>query len=138
VRVARTLDRAIELYGRPNLIVMDNGPEFTSKALDQRAYARCVPPNWIAPGKPTQNGFCESFNGRLRDECLNDHHFTSLDDVREKVEAWRENYNRVRPHTSLDGLTPEEFARRAGGISPGAEKDSKTNPINLEVSDSLD
>jgi putative transposase len=138
VRVARTLDRAIELYGKPKLIVMDNGPEFTSKALDQWAYARGVQLHWIAPGKPTQNGFCESFNGRLRDECLNDHYFTSLDDAREKIETWREDYNRVRPHTSLDGMTPEEFVRRAGGIPPGAEKDSKTNPITPDVSESLD
>lgn len=138
VRVGRTLDRAIELYGKPKLIVMDNGPEFTSKALDQWAYARGVQLHWIAPGKPTQNGFCESFNGRLRDECLNDHYFTSLDDARQKIEAWREDYNRVRPHTSLDGMTPEEFVSRGGGIPPQAEEESKTQHTTGDVSESLD
>ena len=138
VRVGRALDRAIELYGKPKLIVMDNGPEFTSKALDQWAYSRGVQLHWIAPGKPTQNGFCESFNGRLRDECLNDHYFTGLDDARRKIEAWREDYNRVRPHTSLDGLTPEEFASRGGGIPPQAEEESKTQHTTGDVSESLD
>jgi putative transposase len=77
-RVARTLDRAIERYGKPGLLVMDNGPEFTSKALDQWAYRRGIQLHWIRPGKPTENGYCESFNGKLRDECLNQHHFDGL------------------------------------------------------------
>lgn len=111
-RVARVLDRVIDERGaRPDEIVMDNGPELTSKALDQWAYERGVRLRFIAPGKPQQNGFVESFNGKLRDECLNEHWFTTLYDAREKVEAWRVEYNRERPHSSLQNRTPEEFRR---------------------------
>jgi putative transposase len=112
VRVARVLDRVItERGGLPAEIVMDNGPELTSKALDQWAYERGVHLRFIAPGKPQQNGFCESFNGKFRDECLNEHWFLSLYDAREKVEAWRVEYNRERPHSSLGNQTPEAFRR---------------------------
>ena len=110
-RVARVLDRVIGERAVPGEIVMDNGPELTSKALDQWAYERGVRLRFIAPGKPQQNGFCESFNGKLRDECLNEHWFTTLYDAREKVESWRVEYNRERPHSSLKNLTPEEFRR---------------------------
>jgi putative transposase len=110
VRVARVLDRVLAERGQaPAAIVMDNGPELTSRALDQWAYDRGVRLHFIDPGKPVQNCFVESFNGTLRHECLNDHWFTSLYDAREKVEAWRVDYNRVRPHQSLDDRTPEEF-----------------------------
>ena len=143
LRVSRTLDRAIELYGKPKLLVMDNGPEFTSKALDQWAYARGVQLHWIAPGKPTQNGYCESFNGKLRDECLNDHYFTSLPDARNKIEAWRVDYNGVRPHTSLNGMTPNEFASRAaGGMPPSPAKTQNQDPETINqpaaLSESMD
>ncbi len=112
VRVARVLDRVIAERGAlPAEIVMDNGPELTSKALDQWAYARGVHLRFIAPGKPQQNGFCESFNGKFRDECLNEHWFLSLYDAREKVETWRVEYNRERPHSSLGNQTPEAFRR---------------------------
>ena len=112
VRVARVLDRAISECGAPPAeIVMDNGPELTSKALDQWAYERGVQLRFVAPGKPQQNGYIESFNGKLRDECLNEHWFTSLYDAREKVETWRVEYNRERPHSSLQNRTPEEFRR---------------------------
>jgi putative transposase len=110
-RVARVLDRIIGERDVPGEIVMDNGPELTSKALDQWAYERGVHLRFIAPGKPQQNGFVESFNGKLRDECLNEHWFTTLYDAREKVEAWRMEYNRERPHSSLQNRTPEEFRR---------------------------
>lgn len=110
-RVARVLDRVIAGRGVPEEIVMDNGPELTSKAIDQWAYERGVRLRFIAPGKPQQNGFCESFNGKLRDECLNEHWFTTIWDAREKVEAWRVEYNRERPHSSLGNQTPEEFRR---------------------------
>lgn len=110
-RVARVLDRVISERAAPDEIVMDNGPELTSKALDQWAYERGVRLRFIAPGKPQQNGFVESFNGKLRDECLNEHWFTTLYDAREKVEAWRVEYNRERPHSSLQNRTPEEFRR---------------------------
>ena len=111
-RVARVLDRVVAARGaRPDEIVMDNGPELTSKALDQWAYDRGVQLRFIAPGKPQQNGYIESFNGKLRDECLNEHWFTTLYDAREKVEAWRVEYNRERPHSSLGNQTPEAFRR---------------------------
>jgi len=92
------------------VIVTDNGPEFTSKAVDQWAYQAGVRLHFIAPGKPTQNPYVESFNGKLRDECLNGHWFASLGDARLMVEQWRQDYNRVRPHSSLGNATPEEFA----------------------------
>lgn len=111
-RVARVLERVIQERGaQPEEIIMDNGPELTSKALDQWAYARGVQLRFIQPGRPQQNGFIESFNGKLRDECLSEHWFTTLYDAREKVEAWRVEYNRERPHSSLGNQTPEEFRR---------------------------
>ncbi len=110
-RVARVLDRVLSERAAPGEIVMDNGPELTSKALDQWAYERGVHLRFIQPGKPQQNGFVESFNGKLRDECLNEHWFTTLYDARQKVEAWRVEYNRERPHSSLGNQTPEEFRR---------------------------
>jgi len=109
-RVARVLERIIGERGQaPRTIVMDNGPELTSKALDQWAYLRGVDLHFIEPGKPVQNCFVESFNDKFRDECLNEHWFLSLYDAREKIEAWRVEYNRERPHSSLGNRTPEEF-----------------------------
>ena len=93
---------------------MDNGPEFISKALDRWAYERGVKLHFIQPGKPTQNAYVESFNGKLRDECLNENWFTSLADAREKIETWRREYNTIRPHSSLNDLTPEEFVKVEG------------------------
>lgn len=124
VRVARVLEQVIAARGQaPQAIVMDNGPELTSRALDQWAYGRGVRLHFIDPGKPVQNCFVESFNGTLRHECLNDHWFTSLFDAREKVETWRVDYNRVRPHQSLGDRTPEEYRATAAaclkdGIRP--------------------
>lgn len=110
VRVARVLDRVITERGQaPEEIVLDNGPELTSRALDQWAYERGVALRFIEPGKPVQNCFIESFNGRLRDECLNEHWFLSLPDARRIVEDWRIDYNQHRPHSSLGNLSPEEF-----------------------------
>jgi putative transposase len=109
-RMARVLDRVIvERSAQPQEIVLDNGPEMTSRALDQWAYERGIRLRFIAPGKPVQNCFIESFNGRLRDECLNLHWFRSVGDARQIVEAWRLDYNRARPHSALGGLTPEEY-----------------------------
>jgi len=110
VRVARVLDRAIEERGEiPEQIVLDNGPELTSRALDQWAHKRGVRLRFIDPGKPVQNAFIESFNGRFRDECLNEHWFLSLADARRIVEDWRFDYNQNRPHSSLGNLTPQEY-----------------------------
>ena len=110
-RVTRVLDRVIETRGQPKSIVMDNGPEFTSRALDAWAYQNKVNLAFIAPGKPSQNGYAESFNGKFRDECLNQHWFITLHDARTKIERWREDYNCVRPHSSLGNKTPIEFVR---------------------------
>ena len=95
------------------MIVSDNGTELTSNAILQWQEERQVEWHYIQPGKPMQNGFVESFNGRLRDECLNEHLFRSFAHARETIETWRRDYNRLRPHTSLDGLTPKEFATRS-------------------------
>jgi putative transposase len=101
------------LRGAPRTIRVDNGPEFVSKTLDRWAYENGVTLDFSRPGKPTDNAHIESFNGRLRDECLNAHWFLSLADARSKIEAWRRHYNESRPHTSLGWLTPIEYAAAA-------------------------
>ena len=111
-RVVRELDRIVETRGFPRMIVSDNGTEFTSNAILAWQQDHDVEWHYIAPGKPMQNGFVESFNGRLRDECLNEHLFANLNEARQIIEAWRIDYNTNRPHTSLNGLTPTEFAAR--------------------------
>jgi putative transposase len=112
LRVARVLDQLGEERGLPEVITVDNGPEFAGRALDAWAYERQVQLHFIEPGKPVQNAYIESFNGRLRDECLNEHWFGSLYQAREIIEAWREDYNGVRPHSGLDNRTPQEFAAK--------------------------
>ena len=112
VRVGRELDRIAELRGRAAMIISDNGTELTSHAILRWQEDRGVLWHYIAPGKPQQNGFVESFNGRFRDECLNEHLFRSLTSARRIIEAWRIDYNHTRPHTSLNGLTPAAFATR--------------------------
>lgn len=96
---------------------MDNGPEPISKALDRWADENCVTLNFSKPGWPTDNAFVESFNGRLRDKCLNAHRFLFLEDARAKIEAWRRDYNESSPHTSLGCLTPVEYAATAAKIA---------------------
>ncbi|WP_085952024.1 IS3 family transposase [Celeribacter baekdonensis] len=113
VRVARELDRIAEMRGYPCMVVSDNGTELTSNAILKWQEERCVEWHYIAPGKPMQNGFVESFNGRLRDECLNEHLFANLRHARALIGAWREDYNHHRPHSSLDGLTPWEYYQRS-------------------------
>jgi len=108
--VTRVLDQAARFRGYPKAIRTDQGPEFTGKALDQWACLHGVELKLIQPGKPTQNAFIESFNGRFRDECLNDHWFTSLAEPRILIAAWRRDYNQHRPHSALDYQTPAEFA----------------------------
>jgi putative transposase len=107
--VVATLMQVVEEKGLPKSIRIDNGPEFTSKVLDQWAYLNGVELDFIRPGKPTDNALIESFNGRFREECLNESWFLSLEDAREKVEEWRQHYNRERPHGSLGNLSPVEF-----------------------------
>jgi putative transposase len=113
VRVVRELDQLVEQRGLPLMIVSDNGTEFTSRAILAWQEDRGVEWHYIAPGKPVQNAFVESLNGRFRDECLNEHSFRGLHMARRIIEAWRDDYNTRRPHTSLGGLTPDEFATRS-------------------------
>ena len=91
-------------------VVIDNGSEFTGKAMDQWAFENKIKLDFIRPGKPQENGFIESFNGKFRSECLDEHWFLSLEDIRRTIEEWRIDYNENRPHTSLGNLTPKEFA----------------------------
>jgi putative transposase len=114
-RVARVLDGLAATRGLPAAIVCDNGPEFAGHVLDQWAHARGVTLAFIEPGKPVQNAFAESFNGRLRDECLNESWFVSLADASETIETWRVDYNETRPHSGLADRTPAEFARTLRG-----------------------
>jgi len=124
-RVVRVLERLRERRGLPEVMVTDNGPEFAGQALDVWAYQQGVKLHFIEPGKPVQNAFIESFNGKMRDECLNEHWFLSLSEARETVEAWRRDYNEVRPHSALGNRTPLEFTAR------GAALRSPTAPFEL-------
>ena len=108
-RVARELDAVIARRGRPQCCVSDNGTEFTSMAMLKWSQQARVDWHYIAPGKPQQNAFVESFNGRFRDECLNENAFSSLGEARGLLAAWRDDYNGVRPHSSLANRTPDEF-----------------------------
>lgn len=119
VRVVQVLERMKIERGLPEVIVLDNGPEMISLALDQWAYENGVKLHFIEPGKPTQNAFIESFNGTFRDECLNMHWFFNLEDARRKIEAWREQYNEEHPHSSLNYLTPKEFAQKENVMLTG-------------------
>ncbi len=125
-RVARELDRIILDRGRPGTIVSDNGTELTSNAILGWADQAGVGWHYIAPGKPTQNAFIESFNGRLRDELLNETLFRSLPQARVALESWRRDYNQSRPHSRLDWLAPAEFA--ANLAAPSAQRDA---PLTL-------
>ncbi|QQG35795.1 MAG: IS3 family transposase [Micavibrio aeruginosavorus] len=118
-RVVRELDALIRKYGKPQVIVSDNGTELTSRAVLQWAAERKIEWHYITPGRPSENGFTESLNGKIRDECLNEHWFTSLAEARTIIEAWRQDYNHVRPHSSLGYMTPAEYARKQiGGHGP--------------------
>ena len=110
LRVQAVLDRLADTRGLPQSITVDNGPEFDGKVLDQWAYRTGVQLSFIRPGKPNENAYIESFNGKFRDECLNEHWFISLAHARSIIEAWRIEYNTERPHSSLGNRTPQEFA----------------------------
>jgi len=115
-RVVGVLEKLVEIRGLPEVITMDNGPEFTGKVLDEWAYRKGVKLNFIRPGKPVDNAFAESFNGRLRDECLNTNWFMNLKHVRDIIEDWRRDYNEVRPHSSLNDMTPMEYTKTVAGL----------------------
>ena len=109
--VTRYLNKAMLFRGRPKEILSDNGPEFTSNALNAWAYEKHIEHVFIDPGKPMQNGFIESFNGKLRDECLNLNWFHNLQEARELIGRWKDEYNTVRPHSALGQKTPAEYAQ---------------------------
>lgn len=110
--VGQALDRVLPAAHALRSITVDHGTEFMSRALEDWAFRRGVQLDFIRPGKPVENAFIESFNGRLRDECLNVHQFTSIEDAKAKIEAWRVDYNQRRPHSSLGHLTPNEYAAK--------------------------
>ena len=120
IDVVGVLGRVVAEHGLPRMIQVDNGPEFISKDLDLWAYWNRVKLDFSRPGKPTDNATIESFNARFRQECLNEHWFLSLADAREKIEAWREDYNHERPHGSLGNATPASFAARHRPAAPAA------------------
>ncbi len=111
-RVTRELDRLVLSHGKPAMIISDNGPELTSRAVLRWAGKTGIGWHYITPGKPSENGYTESLNGRIRDECLNEHWFLNLAEARAILEAWREDYNTVRPHSSLGYLAPLEAKAR--------------------------
>jgi putative transposase len=117
-RVVEVLERLSEMRGLPEMITVDNGPEFTGRALHEWAYRREVKLNFIRPGKPVENALVESFIGRLRDECLNESWFMSLKHARKVIEAWRKDYNETRPHGSLEGLSPRQYLETIGVLYP--------------------
>ena len=119
--MVRVLERLRERRGLPQILVMDNGPEFAGRAVDVWAYQQGVKLHFIEPGKPIQNAFIESFNGKMRDECLNEHWFMTLREARETIEGWRRDYNEVRPHSALGNRTPQEFTDSGAALrSPTA------------------
>ena len=109
-RVTDGLEMALLLRRRPHAVVCDNSPTFTSQVLDQWASDRGIALAFTRPGHPIENCFIESFNGRLRDECLNQHHFRSVAEARTIIELWRQEYNTERPHQGLRQRTPAEYA----------------------------
>lgn len=112
-RVKAVLERLADTRGLPRSITVDHGPEFEGQVLDAWAYQAKVHLSFIRPGKPNENAYIESFNGKFRDECLNEHWFLTMTHARREIEAWRIEYNTERPHSSLGDLTPEEFATRS-------------------------
>jgi len=132
VRVVRTLnDIALKEEGLPEIIIVDNGPEFIGRAVDEWAYKRGVKLFFITPGKPVENMYMESFNGKLRDECLNLHYFVGLDHAKQIIEDWRVDYNTERPHSSLDNLTPEEFIQKENEKMAAATNITTTSNTTL-------
>jgi len=116
-RVVRVLEQLKALRGLPRQIRTDNGSEFLSRVVDQWAYEHGLQWHTIQPGRPMENAYVESFNGRFRDECLNENWFVDLADAREKIAQWKQDYNRVRPHSALGYRTPEEFAAQAASFN---------------------
>jgi len=137
LRVTRVLERLRTTIGLPRSIVLDNGPEFAGRTLEAWAYAHQLTLCFIRPGKPIEHAYVESFNGKFRDECLNEHWFVSLADAQEQIEAWRVDYNTVRPHSALADQTPHQFARSTEGarrLPPARlQEDPKPEALSLSV-----
>lgn len=141
LRVVRELEYLVHLRGKPKVIISDNGPELTSRAVLIWAAQQQIEWHYIQPGKPQQNGFTESLNDKIRNECLNEHWFCTLGEARRIIEDWRQDYNAVRPHSALGYLTPEEFVpnlnksgatKKSGGMPPEHKLTVFTPPsINL-------
>ena len=134
LRVVRELDLLVQAHGRPKVIVSDNGPELTSRAVLIWAASMGIDWHYIQPGKPQQNGYTESLNGKIRDEFLNEHWFGSIAEARVLLEAWRQDYNGVRPHSALGYLTPEEYveklsAKNLQGACPLQSIDGRQSPV---------
>lgn len=131
-RVVRQLERLVEYHGKPDIIVSDNGTELTSKAVLSWALKQRIQWHYITPGKPSENGFTESLNGKIRDECLNENWFLTLHHAKHIIEAWRQDYNHVRPHSSLGYLTPEEFKASKFGKKTTASYLLNTLPTTIK------
>jgi putative transposase len=130
-RVVRVLDRIASERGYPERMVMDNGPELAGQVLDEWAYRNGVELHFITPGRPVENAYIESFNGKFRDECLNEHWFSTLEDARLTIEEWRRDYNEQRPHSALGGLPPREYAARVEvHTAPSAPSGPQTRGVN--------
>ena len=136
--VTRVLDRLIELRGKPKNLLTDNGPSLR-ELHSMPTYERKINHQFIQPGKPNQNAYVESFNGKVRDECLNEHWWRNIDHARNKIERWREDYNQVRPHSSLNNQTPEAFAKnrappRGKEASKGLQPHNYNENLNHQFS----
>jgi putative transposase len=141
LRVVRVLEELKQRRGLPLKIRSDNGPEFVSRVLDQWAFENGIDWHYIQPGRPMENGYVESFNGRFRDECLNENWFGDLAEARSTIEAWQQDYNQARPHSALGYRTPEEFATQnaaAAGCGKDAGGARLENASRFPLSHSLD
>ena len=137
LRVTRELDTLIRHRGRPAMIVSDNGTELTSHAVLDWTNRTAVEWHYIAPGKPMQNAFVESFIGKFRDECLNEEIFPSLAEARVVIERWRRDYNQVRPHSAHGGLTPQAIRERPAGDRLRTPDQLRRPPATIEIAETL-
>jgi putative transposase len=138
-RVVRVLEELKARGRKPRHIIIDNGTEFTSQVLDRWASENRVQLHFITPGRPMENGYIESFNGKFRDECLNENWFLDLADARQKIAAWKWDYNHVRPHSALGYLTPMEFGKSwATGYGKDGGEAALENASRFPLSHSLD
>ena len=115
-RVTEALDKMMATRGQPRMITTDNGTEFTSRHFDSWAHQRGIKPDYIAPGRPVENCYIESFNGKFRDECLSENWFGRMSSARVTIEKWRLDYNKNRPHSSLQDLAPEQYVAKVMGL----------------------